>query len=222
MTIKVIRSTKDPLSLMGECASLCWGSAPSPQIGIDCIESGHGRVLEYPDVIVEIDGYSARMIRELYTKIVGVTRLQSSTRYIQYGEFDYYIPDSIKKNDYAYEEYIQFMHNVQNTYNYLFEQGIPKEDIANILPLAMHSKIVLKINARAIIEMALTRLCTRALKEYREFMIDLIEVVGSIDSEWLKIMSYAKVKCEINGYCNEKKSCHKYPTKEMLLKGMVK
>ena len=43
LTIKVINYTPNPLSLMGECASYCWGSAPSTQIGIDCIESGHGR-----------------------------------------------------------------------------------------------------------------------------------------------------------------------------------
>jgi len=194
---------------MGECASLCWDSPPSPQIGIDCIESNHGRVLEFPDVIVEINGYSARMIRELYTKIIGVTRLQASTRYIQYGEFDYYIPKSIQTNDYAYEEYIQFMYNVKNTYNHLLELGIPKQDIANILPLAMHSKIVLKINARAIIEMSLTRLCNRALKEYRDFMVELIEVVSNIDNEWDKIMSYAKPKCEVYGRCDEKNSCGK-------------
>ena len=149
--IKIIRATQNPLSLMGECASACWDSTSSPQIGIDCIESGHGRVLEYPDVIVEIEGYSARMIREFYTKQVGVTKLQASTRYINYKEFDYYIPESIKNNDYAYEEYIQFMSNIQNTYEYLLSQGIPKQDIANILPLGMYSKVVLKINADKII-----------------------------------------------------------------------
>jgi len=213
MTIRIIRATPDPLSLMGECASLCWNSTPSIQIGIDCIESGHGRTLEYPDVIVEIDGYSARMIRELYTKIIGVTRLQASTRYINYKEFDYYIPESIKNNDYAYEEYIQFMNNVQNTYQYLLEQNIPKEDIANILPLAIHSKVILKINARAIVDMALVRLCTRALKEYREFMVELLDVVGSVNSEWNKIMSYAKPKCEVYGFCGEKNSCGRYANK---------
>lgn len=205
--IKIIRATQNPLTLMGECASACWNSKPSPQIGIDCIESGHGRVLEYPDVIVEIDGYSARMIRELYTKIVGVTRLQASTRYINEGEFDYYLPDSINNNIKAFLRYEDIMEEISFAYKKLEELGIPKEDIANILPLGMHSKVILKINARAIIEMALTRLCGRALKEYRSFMIDLIDVVGKVDNEWLKIMSYALVKCEVSGFCSEKNSC---------------
>jgi len=205
--IKVIRATRNPLSLMGECASACWNSTSSPQIGIDCIESGHGRVLEYPDIVVEIDGYSARMIRELYTKIIGVTRLQASTRYIKYGEFDYYTPDSINNNDKAFNVYENIMQDISMAYLRLEELGIPKEDIANVLPLAMYSKVILKINARAIIDMALIRLCTRALKEYRNFMTELINVTGSIDNEWLKIMSYAKPKCEVNGFCGEKNSC---------------
>ncbi|MDD4188277.1 MAG: FAD-dependent thymidylate synthase [Bacilli bacterium] len=205
--IKIIRATPNPLTLMGIVASTCWNSTPSPQIGINCIESGHGRVLEYPDVIVEIDGYSARMIRELYTKIVGVTRLQASTRYIQYGEFEYYIPESVKNNNKALDIYENLMQHISTAYLQLEELGIPKQDTANVLPLAMHSKVVLKINARGIIEMALTRLCNRALKEYRDFMIELINVIGNIDGEWKKIVSYAKPKCEVYGYCNEKNSC---------------
>ena len=205
--IKVIRATQNPLTLMGECASICWNSKPSPKIGIDCIESGHNRVLEYPDVIVEIDGYSARMIRELYTKVIGVTRLQASTRYINCGEFEYYTPDSILTNTMALKTYEKIMKDISVAYITLERYAVPKQDIANILPLGMHSKVVLKINARAIIEMALTRLCGRALKEYRSFMIDLIDVVGKVDPEWFKIMSYALVKCEVKGHCDEKNSC---------------
>jgi len=41
--IKVMRYSPNPLSLMGEVASTCWNSTPSPQIGIDCIEANHGR-----------------------------------------------------------------------------------------------------------------------------------------------------------------------------------
>lgn len=211
--IKVINYTPNPLSLMGECASSCWNSTPSPQIGIDCIESGHGRVLEYPDVIIEINGYSARVIREVYTHIIGTTRLQASTRYIQYGEFDYIIPPSISKNTLALAKYQKLMFAIQETYRELEELGIPKEDIANILPLGMESKIVLKINARALLHMAEVRECTRAYWEFRKFMKELHDVLGILDEEWNRIMSYAKPKCEVNGYCGEKNSCGRYKNK---------
>ncbi len=205
--IKVINYTPNPLTLMGKTASACWDSTPSPQIGIDTIESGHGRVLEFPDIIVEIIGYSTRFARELYTKQVGVTKLQASTRYVQYSEFDYYIPESIKNNPQTLNIYINTMEVISRSYKQLDGYNISKQDIANILPLGMYTKVVLKINARAILDMALTRLCTRALREYRDFMNELINTVSGLDEEWAKIMSYAKPKCEVYGKCTEKHSC---------------
>jgi thymidylate synthase (FAD) len=194
---------------MGEVASSCWNSTPSPQIGIDCIESGHGRVLEYADVTIEISGYSARCIREIYTHIAGTSRLQSSTRYINYGEFNYIIPDSIKNNREALSKYNYLMANISQSYKILQDLNIPKEDIANILPLGMESKMVLKINARAILHMAELRLCNRAYWEFRNFMKELLDVLSGLNDEWAKIVSYAKPKCEVYGKCTEKNPCSK-------------
>lgn len=209
--IKIINYTKNPLSLMGEVASTCWNSKSSPQIGIDCIESGHGRILEYPDVIVSISEYSARTIRQIYTHIIGISRVQESTRYVGYNNFNYIVPESIYKNKLALKKYLKCMQTIKESYIGLKELKIPKEDIANILPLGMTSKIVLKINARAILHMAEIRLCNRAYWEIRRFMEELLGVISRLDDEWLKIVSYAKPKCEILGYCNEKNSCGKYP-----------
>ena len=98
------------------------------------------------------------------------------------------------------------MQTIKESYIGLKELKIPKEDIANILPLGMMSKMVLKINARAILHMAEIRLCNRAYWEIRRFMEELLGVISKLDDEWLKIVSYAKPKCEILGYCNEKNS----------------
>lgn len=211
--IKVISYTEKPLTLMGDVASICWNSNPSPQIGIDCIESNHGRILEYIDVIVEMDEYSARCIRELYTHIVGTTRVQQSTRYVDMNNFKYYTPNSIKNNPEALEVYNNSMQTVAKTYNKLQNLGIPREDCANVLPLGSHTKIVLKINGRAILHMAEIRTCNRALKEYRDLMKEFLSIISALDDEWGKIISYAKPKCEILGYCPEKNSCGKYPQK---------
>ena len=97
-------TTKTPITLIGERAGVCWGADTSNpgknyQRGMDCIDSGHGRVLEFVNVEMVLDGYSARVIREWYTHIGGApTRLQASTRYINYGEFDYITPGSIEEN----------------------------------------------------------------------------------------------------------------------------
>lgn len=207
--IKIIDYTPNPLTLMGRVASACWNSTPSPRIGIECIESGHGRVLEYADVVAEIEGYSARVMREIYTAMVGVSKLQSSTRYIDYGNFDYIAPQSVINEPLALEEYKTCMEKIKETYLVMQLEGVPKEDIANILPLGMKSKMALKINARALLHMAEVRLCNRAYWEYRKFMREFLDVLRGLDEEWAIIVKYARPKCEIYGVCNEKNSCGK-------------
>lgn len=212
--IKVLDYTKKPLTLMGTVASACWNSKPSPRIGIECIETNHGRIMEFADVTLEISGYSARLMREIYTHVVGTSRVQASTRYINYEDFDYYTPPSIKNNAEAEYIYNHCMSVIQNTYRTLEYCGIKKEDIANILPLGMESKMVLKINVRAILHMFEVRTCSRAYIEFREFMKELKETLKGLDEEWAKITEYCKTKCEILGYCNERHSCNRYPKKE--------
>jgi len=210
--IKVISFTKEPLTLMGEVASICWNSKPSKTIAKKCMESHHDRVLEFTDVILEIDQYSARMIRELYTHLIGVSRLQESTRYVEYGEFEFYTPDSVLQDPKALEVYNRVMKFISLNYKLLHEQGIPKEDIANILPLGMFTKIAFKINLRAILHMFELRTCTRTYKEYRNFMEELRTVLSSLDDDWKFIIdNYAKTKCDISGFCSETKSCGRHP-----------
>ena len=89
---------KNPISLAGRQAGICWGANTEDNEknyvrGVDCIKSGHWRTLEYPDVYLVLEDYSARVVRELYTHIGGApTRLQASTRYINYSDFEYAIP----------------------------------------------------------------------------------------------------------------------------------
>lgn len=216
--IKVINYTKQPLSLMGEVASTCWNSTPSARIGRECIESGHMRVAEYADVTIEISGYSARMIREVYTHILGVSRLQESTRYINYDNFNYYTPPTIEKNPHAKSIYDATIETTRVAYQALVDEyDIPKQDVANLLPLGMFSKMVLKINVRALIHMAEERLCTRAYIEYRDFMKELLKIISELDSEWKEIVeNYCKVKCDKIGYCTEKHTCGRKPHKDKI------
>ncbi len=96
-------TTKYPISMIGYEAGVCWGADVSNKDknykrGISCLESEHGRTFEFPDVYMTLDGYSAKVIREWYTHIGCLpTRLQASTRYINYQDgFAYIIPKSIE------------------------------------------------------------------------------------------------------------------------------
>jgi len=208
MSIKILDYTKEPLKIMSECASICYDSIPKDVIAKHCIESGHTRVSEFADVTVEISEYSARVMRELYTHIQGTSRLQRSTRYVNEDGFGYYTPPSIiEHGDEAVKRYQSMMVAINTTYNVLVEMGIPKEDVANLLPLGGHSKMVLKINVRALIHLAETRLCKRAYIEFRELMSELLPLISELDSDWEFIINnYCKKKCE-KGKCTEKIKC---------------
>lgn len=222
MTIKIIDITNNPLQRIGEVASTCWNSsAPTlehkKQIAIECINSGHHRPMESIHITMIIEGYSARMIRELYTHIGGMPmRLQESTRYVDCNHFNYYTPDSIKNNKDASIGYHSVMDVIIECYDYLIRDcKIPKQDAANILPLGMMTKMVFDVNLRNLLHMAEVRLCNRALREFRDFMNELRYGIEHEGEEWQYIMdNYYKPKCEIAGYCIEKNTCGMMPTKE--------
>lgn len=222
-TITILEeTTKYPLTLMGKRAGVCWGADVADdkknyKRGLDCLISGHGRVLEYVNVEMILDGYSARVIREWYTHIGGgPTRLQASTRYINYSDFSYVIPPKIAKNEEALEKYKSMMVKICETCSFLEKEcEIPREDAALLLPLGMTTKIVDKRNLRSLIDMSHQRMCTRAYWEYRQMFADLAKALSELSEEWAYIVKHYFVpKCEAAGFCTEKKSCGRMPKKE--------
>ena len=214
ITIIEKRTEKDPLSHIGENAGVCWNSditdvEKNIKRGKSCIQSGHLRTAEYPTVEMIIEGYSARCIRELYTHIIGVTRLQDSTRYINFEDFAYYNPGSTEEQK---EQIAKTMGDISENYGKLLELGMKKEDCANILPLGMHTKIVWKINLRGLIHFMNMRLCNRALKEIRTLAGEIKTKLSAYSDEWKWICdNYFVPTCKTIGYCTEEKCCGLMP-----------
>ena len=216
-------TTKKPITLIGKRAGVCWGADTSNdeknyKRGLECIENNHGRTLEFVNVEAVLDGWSARVIREWYTHIGGApTRLQASTRYINYSNgFDYVIPNKIANNEAALTIYTETMKRIKENASILEnELGIPREDVANLFPLGMDTKMVDKRNLRNLIDMSHQRMCTRAYWEYRKLFKTYIEELRKIDDEWAYIVdNYFVPKCEMLGYCPEKYSCGRKPKKQ--------
>ncbi len=215
-------TTKKPLTLMGRRAGVCWGAditddEKNYKRGLDCLISGHGRVMEYVNVEMIIDGYSARVIREWYTHLGGSpTRLQASTRYINYSKFSYVTPPKIADNKEALQRYDEMMKNICETCSYLEEVcEIPREDAALLLPLGMTTKIVDKRNLRNLMDMSHQRLCSRAYWEYRAMFSDICKALSELSDEWeYLVKNWFLPKCEISGFCTEKKSCGRRPRKK--------
>lgn len=218
--IEILEGTdKYPLSKIGKCAGICWGSPiddaeKNIKRAQECIISGHGRVLEYVDIEMVISDVSARMIREWYTHIGGApTRLQESTRYVKWNGnlLDNMIVPSLNKVK-DKESVETALSNYNNSFINFIEilenNGIPKEDIAMFYPLGMKTKIVDKRNLRNLIEMTHQRMCSRAYWEYRNVMKEICKTLHDYSDEWAWIVDNCfKPKCEVVGYCTESKSC---------------
>ena len=206
-------TTVNPISVMGMEAGICWGGDVTDETknykrGLDCLKSGHLRTAEYPQVYMVLDGYSARVIREFYTHIAGgPTRLQASTRYIDYSDFDFI--DVSFKDSRSQEIYEKTMTAIAKSSQCLEELGEKREDIANLLPLGMTTKVVIRTNLRNLIDMAHQRLCSRAYWEFRVLMNDIIEELAYYSDEWEILIRQYKIfkpKCAVCGYCEEKNS----------------
>ena len=214
-------TTKNPITMIGEEAGVCWGADISNdkknyKRGIECLKNEHGRTFEFPSVYMVIDGYSARVIREWYTHIGCLpTRLQASTRYIDYKSFGYVIPNSIARNEEAKHEYTALMEYISKIAQRLEDLKVPREDIANILPLGMTTTIVDKRNLRNLIDMSHQRMCTRAYHEYRKLFNDICNALRNYSEEWKYLVdNYFEPKCEYMHFCKEKHSCGKMPKEE--------
>ena len=209
-------TTKNPITLMGTRAGCCWNANISNdeknyKRGLDCIKSGHGRVMEFVNVEMIIDGYSAKVLSEYYTHIGGSpTRLQASTRYIDYSKgegFTYTTPSSIDSNGY-YLIWDELMKNINDTIKMMIDDGIPVEDATMALPLAYSSKMVDKRNLRNLVDMSRQRMCSRAYWEYRELFNDICNALREYSDEWKWIVdNLLHAKCDEVGYCTETKSC---------------
>lgn len=215
---------KNPITMIGREAGVCWGAditddSKNYKRGIDCLQSQHGRTWEFPDVYMILDGYSARVVREWYTHIGGSpTRLQASTRYINYENFDYVIPESIKNHPDSDVEYIykSAMKEIAFNLKKLEEMDVPREDIAMLLPLGMTTKIVCKHNFRNLADMSGQRMCSRAYWEYRQLFNDVKNALSEYSDEWRYLVdNYFMPKCEKNGFCTEKKSCGRKAKKKI-------
>lgn len=220
-TVTILPETiTDPISLMGRRAGICWGAditdaEKNYKRGLECLENNHGRVIEFPDIHMVIEGYSARVIREYYTHIGCLpSRLQASTRYINYENFEYITPKTISGNEEALTIYQETMDVISKNCQKLEILGIPREDSALQLPLGMTTKMVDKRNPRNLIDMSRNRMCSRAYWEFRQLFDDILTALREYSPEWKYLVETQMMpKCEYLGYCPEKHGCGRKPKK---------
>ena len=171
------------------------------------LSSGHHSTIEHCQFVFSISGVSRACTHQL-VRHRHMSFSQKSQRYVtEKGQFEYITPNTVKKAGLE-AEYDEMMGKISEFYAKMIEEGIPAEDARFMLPNATTSSLVASLNLRELIHLANLRLCTNAQLEIRILVKKMCELVVEREP-WLK--EYLVPKCEINGFCNETRSCGRFP-----------
>lgn len=212
MEVKLVRITEDPMSAIEYAACNCYDSTPTKNycIANSCYESGHTSVYEFSHFHFHVEGVSRALLAQLTRHRIASYAVRSQ-RFTNEKNFDYIVPNNIKKNPKALEIYESCMEVQRTAYAALDSLGIEKEDARQVLPNACKTILDFAMDGRSLMNFMNLRLCTRAQWEIRQLAHKMRELVIACVPEFKdKLVP----KCEIYSgfpFCTEKKCCGKHP-----------
>ena len=165
---------------------------------------GHESPLEHISFTFGIEGVSRSLTHQLVRHRIGASYSQKSQRYVEEKDFEYIIPPEIEKRPGAKEKYIAAMEMSGKHYEEITEElyedyvklyikkGVSEkearktakkkaiEDARFVLPNACETKIIVTMNARALLHFFNHRCCNRAQWEIQELAIEMLGKVKGI------------------------------------------
>ncbi len=163
------------------------------------VELGHHSTLEHISFTFGIEGVSRALTHQLVRHRIA-SFSQQSQRYINFENFEYVTPKSIKKNEAIENKYIELMNSVRDFYKEMLDADIPKEDARYIFPNSVSSKLILTMNARSLLNFFSLRLCNRAQYEIRSMAMEMYNCVKDVVPS---IFEKAGPSCVSEGICRE-------------------
>jgi thymidylate synthase (FAD) len=236
LKVKLLAQSPDAIKVIYAAARQCYSSDAAADIFdkagkkdkvqsfIDKIlESGHESPLEHVSFTFAIEGISRVCSHQLVRHRIA-SFSQQSQRYVREEDFDYIIPDSIKRDPEIKCIFEETLSNIQSSYGKILklfkDKGLSGEqanqDARFLLPGASETKIVVTMNLRELIHFFKLRLCSRAQWEIRTLAQEMLKISKEILPALFK---HVDAKCVSLGYCpeGEKFSCGRYKTKREVL-----
>jgi len=225
LKVLLLAHTPSPESVVAMSAKLCY--SPSDVEGLrdkiaakdqkafveKLVAIGHMSPVEHVSFTFGIEGISRACSHQLVRHRVA-SYSQQSQRYVKETEFDYVIPETIKKDKALTKQFEKYMRQAQKAYDEMMaglaRQGIvgenAQQDARFLLPNAAETKIVVTMNARELLHFFRVRCCNRAQWEIRAMATDMLKLVKSAAPVIFKDAGPGCVK----GKCPEgKMSCGK-------------
>lgn len=165
---------------------------------------GHESPLEHISFTFGIEGVSRSLTHQLVRHRIGASYSQKSQRYVEEKDFAYIIPPEIEKRPKAKAKYLRAMEESGALYEEITEelyQDYREEFINNgeseknaeknakkkaiedarfVLPNACETKIIVTMNARALLHFFNHRCCNRAQWEIRELAVEMLRKVKKV------------------------------------------
>lgn len=202
---------------------------------------GHESPLEHISFTFGVEGISRSLSHQLVRHRIGSSYSQKSQRYVSEDGFSYVIPEDIKNNPSALHIFTETMEYIQLAYVDIADKLMsgycmqkPIEDMSNdnlvrglkksamenaraVLPNACETKIIVTMNARALLNFFNLRCCNRSQKEIRDLADEMLRQVKSIAPSVFRL---AGAKCmfgkcpEGKMSCKNKRKVEEYEQKE--------
>lgn len=223
MKVKLIAHTPEPEKVVAAAAKLCYSSAAdidtlmeglTPEKNQEFIQHlismGHESPLEHVSFTFGVEEVSRVLLAELTRHRIASYSVRSM-RYVDESNFDYVVPDTVKKNGYE-NKYNDVVSKCRELYLDMVKNGVPKEDARMVLPNSTHTRIIFTMNLRSLLNMLSLRLCSRAQWEIRHMAFEIWTICKK---KFPALFVNAGASCIHLGYCPEgDKSCGIVPTIE--------
>lgn len=211
MKVDLISYTNEPERKVAMAARLCYSPVGAAELAEKMSDSqvrsllekimsmGHASTLEHVSFTFAVEGVSRVLTHQLVRHRIA-SYSQQSQRYVAEHDFEFILPPSVAAHPAARQKFEALMGVVRQTYAELTELGVHKEDARYCLSNATETKIVVTMNARALLHFFELRCCARAQWEIRqlaELMLQRVKTVAPL------LFEKAGPTCISGGYCNE-------------------
>ena len=184
MNITLVQATPNPIKLITDVASICYGNdeAKYPdKLLIHLFKNGHHSTFEHVYFTFKIEDISRVCLAQL-TRHRHASYSVRSQRYCDEGEQRYIIPNEILQSDVA-EDYHNFIQEIYTFYEEIKSKGVKKEDARFILPQAITTDLYMSMNLRELIHIFKLRTSSQAQWEIRKLLNTMVTEVLNVNPE---------------------------------------
>ena len=206
MKVSLLTYTEDPLHIIWTAARTCYSNKLPTELWDEDVsmdsfmkllrhlyESGHHSVFEHVNFTFAVEDVTRQTTHQLVRHRHG-SYSQQSMRYVNMEQATFSVPEGAE---------CSVLDSIEEYQRLMTEEGVPAEDARRVIPIGIHTNIVVTYNLRALIDMSKERRCLYAQKEIRDVVNAMKKELAFMFPPFGKMMA---IKCQRLGYCPEERN----------------